>query len=112
MEVFEAYHEANQAFIEVRFPEGKNMTSLEVEEAKSIALLNKVGKTALNSLLPGDPDLLSERVCAAVSGKSVGGDDDNCSMFDDSPDVDEEALIEEKTEFEKTFIRKFRSIFS
>merc|ERR1712082_128459 len=40
VEVFEAYHEANQAFIEVRFPEGKNMTSLEVEEAKSIALLN------------------------------------------------------------------------
>ena len=37
--------------------------------------------------------------------KSVGGDDENCSMFDDSPDVDEEALIEEKTEYEKTFIR-------
>ena len=33
-------------------------------------------------------------------------------MFDYGPDVDEEALIEEKTEFEKAFIRKFRSIFS
>ena len=33
-------------------------------------------------------------------------------MFDDGPDVNEEALIEEKTEFEKTFILKHRSIFS
>merc|ERR1712240_189515 len=75
--------------------------------------MHKIGKHAVQRLFPGvNPDLLSERVCVAISGKSVGGDDDNCSMFDDSPDVDEEALIEEKTEYEKTFIRKFRSIFS
>ena len=35
-----------------------------------------------------------------------------CSMFDDGPDVDEEALIEGKTEYEKTYILKHRSIFS
>ena len=50
---------------------------------------------------------------SAISGKSDGGDDDSqCSMFDDGPAVDEEALIEEKTEYEKTFILKHRSVFS
>ena len=33
-------------------------------------------------------------------------------MFDDGPVVDEEALIEEKTEFEMTFILNHRSLFS
>ena len=33
-------------------------------------------------------------------------------MFNDGPEINEEALIEEKTEFEKTFILKHRSIFS
>ena len=33
-------------------------------------------------------------------------------MFDDGPDIDEEALIEGKTEYEKTYILKHRSIFS
>ena len=49
---------------------------------------------------------------SALTGKSDGGCDDNCSMFDDGPDIDEDALIEEKTEFEKTFILKHRSLFS
>ena len=50
---------------------------------------------------------------SAISGKSDGGDDNSqCSMFYDGPVIDEEALIEEKTEFENTFILKHRSIFS
>ena len=50
---------------------------------------------------------------SALAGKSDGGvDDSQCSMFDDGPVIDEEALIEEKTKFEKTFIHKFRSLFS
>ena len=93
--------------VEVRFPDGKNLSSVEVEEANALAIMHKIGKHAVQRLFPGvDSDLLSERVCAAISGKSVGGDDDNCSMFDHSPDIDEEALIEEKTE--KKFILKFR----
>ena len=42
-----------------------------------------------------------------ISGKSDGSyDNSQCFMFDNGPLVDEEALIEEKTEFEKTFILK------
>merc|ERR1711873_167477 len=75
--------------------------------------MHKLGKYGAQCLFPGvDYGLLSERVCSAISGKSAGGVDDNCSMFDDSPQIDEEALIEEKTEYEKKFILKFRSIFS
>ena len=48
-----------------------------------------------------------------LAGKSDGGvDDSQSSTFDDGPVVYEEALIEEKTEFEKTFILKHRSLFS
>ena len=102
----------NSCMVEVQFPSG-NMSSTEVEEINSIAVLNRIGRHARNNLIPGlNADLLSERVCAALSGKSVGGDDDNSCMFDDSPDVDEDALIEGKTEYEKTFILKHRSIFS
>ena len=49
---------------------------------------------------------------SALTGKSDGGCDDNCSMLDDGPVIDEEALIEEKTEFEKVFICKHRFVFS
>ena len=50
---------------------------------------------------------------SALTGKSDGGyDDKSCSEFIDGPDINEEALIEEKTEFEKTFILKHRSLFS
>ena len=84
-----------------------------MEEINAVAIMNRIGRHTAQNLFPGvDTGLLSERVCAAISGKSAGGLDDNCSMFDDSPDVDEEALIEEKTEYEKKFILKFRSIFS
>ena len=51
-------------------------------------------------------------VMSALTGRNDGGCDDNCSEFVDNPDIDEEALIEEKTEFEKTFILKHRSLFS
>ena len=49
---------------------------------------------------------------SALTGRNDGGCDDNCSEFIDGPYVDEDALIEEKTEFEKTFILKHRSLFS
>ena len=50
---------------------------------------------------------------SALTGKSDGGvDDSQCLMFDDGPVIDEEAPIEEKTKFEKTFILKHRSLFS
>lgn len=56
---------------------------------------------------------ISHLVMSALAGKSDGGaDDSQCSMFDYGPDVNEEALIDEKTEFEKAFIKKLRSIFS
>ena len=51
-------------------------------------------------------------VMSAITGRNDGGCDDNCSELIYSPDVDEDALIEEKTEFEKTFIFKHRSLFS
>ena len=84
-----------------------------MEETKEVVIMHKLGKHAAQRLFPGvDYGLLSERVCSAISGKSDGGDDNQCSMFDDGPDIDEEALIEGKTEYEKTYILKHRSIFS
>ena len=112
IQVIEACHVGNECMVEVQFPEGKHLSSVEVEETNTVAIMHRIGKHAAQCLFPGvDTGLLSERVCAAISGKSAGGVDDNCS-FDDSPDIDEEALIEEKTEYEKKFILKFRSIFS
>ena len=112
IQVVDACNVDNECMVEVQFPSG-NLSSVEVEEINAITIMNRIGRHAAQNLFPGvDTGLLSERVCAAISGKSAGGVDDNCSMFDDSPDVDEEALIEEKTEYEKKFILKFRSIFS
>ena len=56
---------------------------------------------------------LAETVLSAVQGKNDFGDK-NCSEYviDDSPNVDEDKLIEENTLFEKTFILKHRSLFS
>ena len=98
IEVFEACHVGNECMVEVRFPDGKHLSSVDLEEANTVAIMHKLGKHAAQRRFLGvDYGLLSERVCSAISGKSVGGADDNCSMFDDSPEIDEEALIEEKT---------------
>ena len=67
IEVLEACHVGNEAVVEVRFPEGKNLSSIEVEEANAIALMHKLGKTAIQRLFPGNPNLLAERVCATIS---------------------------------------------
>ena len=110
IEVVEACHVGNEALIEVRFPEGKNMSSIECEEANVVAVMHKLGKHAAQHLFPGVDYGL--QVMSVISGKSDGGNDNQCSMFDDGPVVDEEALIEEKTEYDKTYILKHRSIFS
>ena len=55
---------------------------------------------------------LEQLVMSALTGRNDGGCDDNCSEFVEGPDVDEDTLIEEKTEFEKTFILKHKSLFS
>ena len=55
---------------------------------------------------------LEQMVMSVSIGRNDGGYDNNCSEFVDGPDVDGDTLIEEKTEFEKTFILKHRSLFS
>ena len=45
-------------------------------------------------------------------GKTNDEEDDDPDCVDVGPDVDKDTLIEVKTEFEKKFILKFRSIFS
>ena len=93
IQVVDACNVDNECMVEVQFPEG-NLSSVEVEEINAVAIMNRIGRHAAQNLFPGvNTGLLSERVCAAISGKSAGGVDDNCSMFDDSPEIDEEALF-------------------
>ena len=76
IEVVEACHVGNEALVEVRFPKGKNLSSVDCEEANAVVIMHKLGKHAAQCLFPGvDYGLLSERVCSAISGKSDGGDD-------------------------------------
>ena len=46
IEVVEACQVGNEALIEVRFPEGKNMSSIECKEANAVAVMHKLGKHA------------------------------------------------------------------
>ena len=60
--------------------------------------------------------LCAEGLAAMVNTSSQGKSDDEVVDDLDSvivgPDIDENELIEQKTEFEKKFIRKHRSLFS
>ena len=51
-------------------------------------------------------------VTTSPKGKSDGEEDDDPDCVDVGPDGDENALIEQKTSFEKKFILKHRSLFS
>ena len=46
IEVVEACHVGNECLVEVRFPEGKNLSSVDVEEANSVVIMHKLGKHA------------------------------------------------------------------
>ena len=111
IEVWEGSHVGNEALLEVHYPEGTEMSNTDCEEANAVAVMHRLGRFGAKKLVPGVD--MANLVMSAISGKSDGGDDNSqCSMFDDGPVIDEEALIEEKTEFEKTFILKHRSVFS
>ena len=43
IEVVEACHVGNECMVEVRFPEGKNLSSVDVEEANAVAIMHKLG---------------------------------------------------------------------
>ena len=97
--------------LEVRYPEGAELSATDCDEANAVAVMHRLGHYRTQKLFPGVD--YSHMVMSALSGKSHGGDDNSqCSMFDDGPEINDEALIEEKTEFEKTFILKHRLIFS
>ena len=51
-------------------------------------------------------------VTTSLQGKSDGEEDDDPDCVDVGPDVDENAVIEQKTSFEKKYILKHRSLFS
>ena len=51
-------------------------------------------------------------VATSPKVKSKGKEDNDPDCVDVGPDVDENVLIEQKTEFEKKFILKHRSLFS
>ena len=56
IQVIEACHVGNECMVEVQFPEGKHLSSVEVEEANAVAIMHRIGKhAALVSILASSP---------------------------------------------------------
>ena len=81
-----------------------------VAEACSDALCNTFGSHYARELL-GEEGLATLLVDTSKQGKPDDDDDDDPGSTV-GPNVDEEELIAQKTEFERKFILKFRSLFS
>ena len=96
IEVVEGNHMGNEAYLEVRYPEGAELSADDCADINAVAIMHRLGRYGVEKLFPGLD--VGHLVMSALAGKSDGGaDDSQCSMFNDGPDEDEEALIEEKT---------------
>ena len=111
IEVVEGMHMGNEAYLEIRYPEWAELSADDFDYINAVAVMHRLRRYSTEKLFHGVD--VGHLVMSALAGKSDGGaDDSQYSMFNDGPDVNEEALIEENPEFEKTFILKYRSLFS
>ena len=82
-----------------------------IAEACSDAFCNTFGSHYARELL-GEEGLAALLVDTSKQGKPNDDDDDDPDSTSVGPNVDEEELIAQKTEFERKFILEFRSLFS
>merc|ERR1711867_431744 len=96
--------------IEVSFGEGISSEHA-ITEACSDAFCNTFRSHYTRELL-GEEGLAALLVDTSKQGKPDDDDDDDPDSTSVGPNVDEEELIAQKTEFERKFILEFRSLFS
>ena len=96
--------------IEIELDEGISEGYAAVE-ACADAFCNTFGSHYARELL-GEEGLAALLVDTSKQGKPDDDNDDDPDSTNVGPNVDEEELIAQKTEFEKNFILKFRDLFS
>ena len=80
-------------------------------EACTDALCNTFGSYFAHQIL-GEEGLAALLVNTSPQGKPDDDSDDDPDCTDVGPDIDEDELIAQKTEFERDFILEFRNLFS